>query len=117
MTAPNSRTDSGGNSQSELMPMNVSRALTFPNTSSPDRPPRSGSQVSMDTWDPLRGGRSGEDVFGKVSARLTFIGISSDWLFPPESVREFGAVIQASGVHADYREMTSDHCQDLKSVV
>src|SRR6185437_15163230 len=59
---------------------------------------------TMDTWEPLRGGRSSEDVFGRIKARLTFIGISSDWLFPPDSVREFAAAIQAAGVHAEYRE-------------
>jgi homoserine O-acetyltransferase/O-succinyltransferase len=67
---------------------------------------------TMDTWEPLRGGRTSDDVFGRIEARLTFIGISSDWLFPPESVRNFAAAIKATGVHAEYREMTSDHGHD-----
>jgi homoserine O-acetyltransferase/O-succinyltransferase len=67
---------------------------------------------TMDTWEPLRGGRSPEDIFGRIKARLTFIGISSDWLFPPDSVREFAAAIQAAGPHAEYREMISDHGHD-----
>jgi homoserine O-acetyltransferase/O-succinyltransferase len=67
---------------------------------------------TMDTWDPLRGGRSSEDVFGRIKARLTFIGISSDWLFPPDSVKEFAESIRAAGVHAEYREMVSDHGHD-----
>ena len=67
---------------------------------------------TMDTWDPLRGHLSAADVFGKIKARLTFVGISTDWLFPPESVREFAEAIRAAGVQAEYREMTSDHGHD-----
>lgn len=67
---------------------------------------------TMDTWEPLRGGKSSEEVFGKIKGRLTFIGISSDWLFPPDSVREFAESIRAAGVHAEYREMISDHGHD-----
>jgi len=67
---------------------------------------------TMDTWDPLRGGNSLEEVFGRIRARLIFVGISSDWLFPPESVRQFAETIRAAGVDADYREMTSTHGHD-----
>jgi homoserine O-acetyltransferase len=67
---------------------------------------------TMDTWDPLRGHPSPREVFGSIQARLSFVGISSDWLFPPESVREFAYSIRAAGVAADYREMTSAHGHD-----
>lgn len=67
---------------------------------------------TMDTWDPLRGQSSPEEVFGRITARLTFVGISSDWLFPAESVRQFVETIRAAGVSADYRHMTSDHGHD-----
>jgi homoserine O-acetyltransferase len=67
---------------------------------------------TMDTWDPLRGHASAREVFGRIEARLSFVGISSDWLFPPESVREFAYSIRAAGVAADYREMTSAHGHD-----
>jgi homoserine O-acetyltransferase len=67
---------------------------------------------TMDTWDPLRGGGSSDKVFGRIKARLTFVGISTDWLFPPESVRAFAEMIRATGAHAEYREMTSDHGHD-----
>jgi homoserine O-acetyltransferase len=40
------------------------------------------------------------------------VGISSDWLFPPQAVREFAYTIRAAGVQADYREMTSAHGHD-----
>ena len=67
---------------------------------------------TMDTWDPLRGGKSPHDVFAAIKARLTFIGISSDWLFPPQSVRDFADSIRAAGVQAEYHEMISDHGHD-----
>src|SRR5579863_983224 len=61
---------------------------------------------TMDTWDPLRGGGPLDEIYGRIKGRLVFVGISSDWLFPPESVRAFAASIGAAGVSADYREMT-----------
>jgi homoserine O-acetyltransferase len=67
---------------------------------------------TMDTWDPLRGYSSAGDAFSRIRARLSFVGISSDWLFPPGEVREFAYTIRAAGVQADYREMTSAHGHD-----
>jgi len=67
---------------------------------------------TMDTWDPLNGHSSAKDVFSRIRARLTFIGISSDWLFPPESVRDFAGLIRSAGVPAEYREMSSSHGHD-----
>ena len=67
---------------------------------------------TMDTWDPLRGQASAAEVFGRIRARLSFVGISSDWLFPPHAVRDFAYTIRAAGVQADYREMTSAHGHD-----
>ncbi|MDR3777167.1 MAG: homoserine O-acetyltransferase [Terracidiphilus sp.] len=67
---------------------------------------------TMDTWDPLHGHSSPNEVFSLIRARLCFVGISSDWLFPPESVRDFAYTIRAAGVLADYREMTSAHGHD-----
>ncbi len=67
---------------------------------------------TMDTWDPLHGFSSPADAFGCIRARLSFVGISSDWLFPPETVRDFAYTVQAAGVRADYREMDSAHGHD-----
>jgi homoserine O-acetyltransferase len=67
---------------------------------------------TMDTWDPLHGLSSAAEVFGRIRARLSFVGISSDWLFPPEAVRDFAYTIRAAGVLADFREMTSAHGHD-----
>ncbi len=66
---------------------------------------------TMDTWDPLSGATPGE-VFSRIRARLSFVGISSDWLFPPESVRELAEQVRAAGVNADYREMSTSHGHD-----
>ena len=65
----------------------------------------------MDTWDPLRGHASHGSFWPHQSA-VSFIGISSDWLFPPDSVRDFAALIRSAGVPAEYREMTSSHGHD-----
>ena len=67
---------------------------------------------TMDTWDPLRDTSSPEEVFGRIRARLSFIGISTDWLFPPQDVRKFADLIRAAGVQADYQEMVSAHGHD-----
>ncbi|MGA8087395.1 MAG: homoserine O-acetyltransferase [Terracidiphilus sp.] len=67
---------------------------------------------TMDTWDPLNDGATPAEAFGGIRARLTFIGISSDWLFPAESVRSFAEIIRSAGVPAEYREMTSSHGHD-----
>jgi len=67
---------------------------------------------TMDTWDPLHGGSSPAEVFGRIRARLCFVGISSDWLFPAREVSDFANTIREAGVHADYREMTSNHGHD-----
>lgn len=67
---------------------------------------------TMDTWDPLRGYSSPEEAFGRIRAKLSFVGISSDWLFPAEAVRDFANAIRAAGACADYREMNSAHGHD-----
>ena len=67
---------------------------------------------TMDTWDPLRGYSSAAEVFGRIRARLIFIGISTDWLFPAEDVHRFAETIRAAGAQAEYREMISAHGHD-----
>ena len=66
----------------------------------------------MDTWDPFRGHASPAEAVAGIQARLIFIGISSDLLFPPQSVRDFASEIQAAGGDAEYREMASAHGHD-----
>lgn len=67
---------------------------------------------TMDTWDPLRGYSAPEEAFGRIRARLIFIGISTDWLFPATEVKRFAETLRTAGAQAEYREMTSDHGHD-----
>ena len=67
---------------------------------------------TMDTWHPLHGVEQPDEVYGRIRAHLSFVGISSDWLFTPEQVKAFAASIAAAGVRCDYREMVSDHGHD-----
>jgi homoserine O-acetyltransferase len=67
---------------------------------------------AMDTWDPVRGYASPEEAYGRIRAKLSFIGISTDWLFPADEVRLFAEAIRNAGAHADYREMQSAHGHD-----
>lgn len=67
---------------------------------------------TMDTWDPQRGFSSAAEAFSQIRARLSFVGISSDWLFPADSVRHFAQTVREAGAQADYREMVSDHGHD-----
>jgi homoserine O-acetyltransferase len=67
---------------------------------------------TMDTWDPLRGYGSAQEAYGRIRAQLSFVGISTDWLFPADSVRSFAEQVRSAGATADYREMVSDHGHD-----
>ncbi len=67
---------------------------------------------TMDLWDPSLGYSAAKEAYRRIQADLTFIGISSDWLFPPGSVRRLAEEIRACGVRADYREMHTDHGHD-----
>jgi homoserine O-acetyltransferase len=67
---------------------------------------------TMDTWDPLAGGADPAEVYGRIRAKLRFVGISSDWLFPESSVRAFAESIRSAGVDVGYREMVSHHGHD-----
>ena len=67
---------------------------------------------TMDTWDPLHPDGSAAETFGRIRARISFVGISTDWLFPPADVKQFAETIRSAGVEADYREMVSSHGHD-----
>jgi len=67
---------------------------------------------TMDLWDPARGYLDPREAYSRIQAELTFIGISSDWLFPPQSVCLLVEEIRSSGVRAEYREMVTDHGHD-----
>jgi len=67
---------------------------------------------TMDTWEPARGFSTAGEAYGRIQARLTFVGISSDWLFPSRDVRRLAEDVRAAGASAEYREMNTDHGHD-----
>jgi homoserine O-acetyltransferase len=67
---------------------------------------------TMDTFDPVRKYGSSKAAYSRIKAKITLVGISSDWLFPPEDVRRLAADITAAGAQCDYREILSAHGHD-----
>ena len=47
-----------------------------------------------------------------IKAKLNLVGISSDWLFPVESIKKFNQRLQAAGVESEYFEIDSDGGHD-----
>jgi homoserine O-acetyltransferase len=66
----------------------------------------------MDTFDLGRGYASEEEALRRIEAHISLIGISSDWLFPPEDVHALAQRIEAAGALCDYTEFESAHGHD-----
>ncbi len=66
----------------------------------------------MDLFDPARAYSSPAEAWRRIQAKLTIVGISSDWLFPSAEVEALAAEIKAAGVQCDYRELISNHGHD-----
>ena len=66
----------------------------------------------MDTFDLARGYASEAEALKRIQAHVSLIGISSDWLFPPEDVRALAERIEAAGAACDYTEFESSHGHD-----
>ncbi len=67
---------------------------------------------AMDTFDLARGYASEAEALKRIQAQVSLVGISSDWLFPPEDVRSLAERIEAAGVRCDYTEFESSHGHD-----
>lgn len=67
---------------------------------------------AMDTFDLARGYESEREALRRIRARVLLIGISSDWLFPPEDVRDLAQRIRAAGHNCDHAELKSSHGHD-----
>ncbi len=65
---------------------------------------------AMDLWDPER--EHGQEVWERIRAHTTLVGISSDWLFPAAEVRFLAETLSRSGVDSGYREIRSSHGHD-----
>jgi O-acetylhomoserine (thiol)-lyase len=67
---------------------------------------------AMDRYDVAEGRGSDAEAFSRVRARVLAVGVSSDWLFPPEQVRAVADGILAAGGQAEYREIDSTQGHD-----
>lgn len=67
---------------------------------------------AMDTFDPARDYGGEREAFARVTADVTLVGISSDWLFPASDVRRLGASLREAGVRVRYHELQSAHGHD-----
>lgn len=67
---------------------------------------------AMDTWEPGLGYASEADALKRIKAHVSLIGISSDWLFPAQDVRELAGRMDEAGVQCDYTEFETSHGHD-----
>jgi homoserine O-acetyltransferase/O-succinyltransferase len=67
---------------------------------------------TMDTFDPVRKYGSKEAAYSRIKGRVKLVGISSDWLFPPQDVRRLAEDMRACGARCEYDEILSAHGHD-----
>jgi len=67
---------------------------------------------TMDNFDHARGYSSESEALQRIQARVSLVGISSDWLFPTADIKELAQRMKSSGVDAHYYELQSDHGHD-----
>ncbi|HZR30012.1 MAG TPA: homoserine O-acetyltransferase [Terriglobales bacterium] len=67
---------------------------------------------AMDTFDFHIGYGSEEAAFQRIRARVLLLGISSDWLFPPNDVCKLSDRMASAGVSVRYLELHSGHGHD-----
>ena len=67
---------------------------------------------AMDTFDLARGYASESAALRRIRAEVLLVGISSDWLFPPQDVRALAKRITAAGARCRYAELVSSHGHD-----
>ncbi len=66
---------------------------------------------AMDMYDVARNGDE-ETWLRRVDTPVLLVGISSDWLFPPDDIRTLTANLQRVGADATYREIDSPNGHD-----
>ena len=60
---------------------------------------------AMDLYDVANGYESPKEAYGRIRAGVLFVGIASDWLFPPEEVRLSAEAAREAGADAHYAEI------------
>jgi len=60
---------------------------------------------AMDLYDVAAGYESDEEAYSRIEAEVLFVGISSDWLFPPNEVRQSAQRARGAGAEAGYAEI------------
>ena len=67
---------------------------------------------AMDLYDVAAGYASEEEAYSRIQSPVLFVGISSDWLFPPGEVRGAAEKARNAGVDASYVEIKSINGHD-----
>jgi homoserine O-acetyltransferase len=62
---------------------------------------------AMDLYDVAAGYASEEEAYSRIEAEVLFVGISSDWLFPPHEVQATAERAERTGARARYAEIDS----------
>jgi homoserine O-acetyltransferase len=62
---------------------------------------------AMDLYDLALGYASEDEAYGRIEAEVLFVGISSDWLFPPHEVKASAEKARGAGAGARYVEIDS----------
>ncbi len=60
---------------------------------------------AMDLYDVAAGYESPEEAYARIRARVLFVGITSDWLFPAREVRAAAETAKRAGADASYAEV------------
>ncbi len=60
---------------------------------------------AMDLYDVAAGYESDQEAYSRIEAEVLFVGITSDWLFPPGEVRASAERAQRAGAEAGYAEI------------
>jgi homoserine O-acetyltransferase len=67
---------------------------------------------AMDNFHPAHGYESERAALERIKARVLLVGISSDWLFPPEEIKALRERMREAGAEAEYAELQSAHGHD-----
>jgi homoserine O-acetyltransferase len=63
---------------------------------------------ALDAFDPAAEAGSLEAAFAPVTAQTLVVGVTSDWLFPPEQNRAIATALLRAGKRATYAELATD---------